>query len=259
MSVIKKHKPGTFCWADLGTTDVAGAKRFYKGLFGWTSIDTPMGMGDSKYTTVRVKGKDVGALYPMAPEQRKRKAKPSWIPYISVESADATAKKVKSAGGKVRMGPMDVMDLGRQAFIEDPTGATFAIWEPRKHQGAGLDDMPGTAVWHDLNTPKTKAAGKFYSKVFGWKTQDQKYSGNEYHLFKIGRKGVCGMWPQPMPKLAPCWVTYWQVAKCAKSVTKAKRLGARVLMGTIEVPDMCRFAVLKDPKGAVFGILEPLM
>jgi predicted enzyme related to lactoylglutathione lyase len=95
--------------------------------------------------------------------------------------------------------------------------------------------------------------------VFGWRTQDEKYSGNDYHLFKLGRKGVCGMWPQPMKNVPPCWITYWQVANCDKSVAKAKRLGGRVLMNTIEVPSMCRFSILKDPQGAVFGVLEPLM
>jgi uncharacterized protein len=259
VSVIKRHSPGKYCWADLGTTDVAASKRFYKSMFGWTSTDFPMGPDGAKYTIMRVKGKDVGAVYPMAPEQKKAKAPPAWIPFISVKSADATAKKVKAAGGKIRVAPMDVGDLGRQAVVQDPTGATFAIWEPRKHKGAGLDDTPGTVCWHDLNTPKTSAAGKFYSKVFGWTTKDEKYSGNDYHLFKLGRTGVCGMWPQPLKKLPPSWVTYWNVANCDKSVAKAKRLGGRTLMGLIEVPGMCRFAILKDPQGAAFGVLEPLM
>ena len=102
-------------------------------------------------------------------------------------------------------------------------------------------------------------AGKFYTKAFGWKVDNQTFGGNNYHLFKLGKEGICGMWPFPMPKLPPSWLTYWQVASCAKTVAKAKRLGARVLMNTIEVPKMCRFSVLKDPQGAAFGILEPLM
>jgi hypothetical protein len=65
------------------------------------------------------------------------------------------------------------------------------------------------------------------------------------------------MWPEPMKKLPPCWVTYWQVANCARTVTKVKRLGGGVLLGTTTVPDICSFAVLTDPQGAVFGILEP--
>ena len=156
------------------------------------------------------------------------------------------------------MGPMDVMDLGRQAVMEDPTGARFAMWQALKHQGTALAGKPGAVCWHDLNTKKAGAAGKFYTKVFGWKAIDQKYNGNAYHLFKLKRKNAGGMWPYPMQKLPPCWITYWQVASCARTVAKAKRLGARALLGPMLVPEMCRFGILQDPQGAVFGVLEPL-
>jgi predicted enzyme related to lactoylglutathione lyase len=32
-----------------------------------------------------------------------------------------------------------------------------------------------------------------------------------------------------------------------------------VLMGTTVIPEMCRFAIVRDPQGAAFGILEPEM
>jgi predicted enzyme related to lactoylglutathione lyase len=258
MAVIKSYKPGTFCWTDLGTTNVAGAKKFYTGLFGWKIEDFPMGPGDEKYSIMRVKGKDACAIYPMAAEQKKMKAPPFWLPYIWVKNVDATAKKSKAAGGKVVMGPMDVMEHGRMALIMDPTGAAFAIWQARAHRGAQLDDTPGTVSWHDLSTPKTSVAGKFYTKVFGWETSEEDFSGNNYFLFKLGKKGICGMWPVPMKKLGPSWVTYWNVSSCAKTVAKAKRLGGRVLLGTITVPETCKFAILRDPQGAAFGVLEPI-
>jgi predicted enzyme related to lactoylglutathione lyase len=194
----------------------------------------------------------------MPSEQKQAKAPPFWLPYISVKSADAIVKKAKAAGGKICMGPMDVMDQGRMAMIQDPTGASFAVWEARKHPGAGLDGTPGTVCWHDLSTPKTGAAGKFYTKVFGWTLSGEKYDGNTYHLFKLGKDGVGGMWPGPMKKLPTSWVTYFQVANCAKTVAEVKRLGGHVLMGATLVPKMCRFAILTDPQRAAFGVLEPL-
>jgi len=257
MAVIKKHKPGTFCWTDLGTTDAAGAKKFYRSVFGATVTDFPMGPGNEKYSILRVKGKDVCGIYPMSAEQKKMKIPPSWLPYISVKSVDASAKKAKAAGGKIVAKPMGVTDIGRMAVVADPTGAMFALWQAGTRRGAQIDDTPGTVGWHDLNTMKPPLAGKFYPKVFGWKSVDQDYSGNAYHLFKLGRTNVCGMWPFPMKKLGPSWLTYWQVSNCANTVTKVKRLGGRALMGTTVVPGMCRFAVLKDPQGAAFGVLEP--
>jgi predicted enzyme related to lactoylglutathione lyase len=257
MAAIAK-KPGDFCWTDIGTTDVAAAKKFYTTLFGWTVKDFPMGPGDEKYSMFRVRGKDVCGLYPMFEEQEKMQAPPSWLPYVLVKSADATAKKAKAAGGKIYNGPMDVMYQGRQAVIADPTGAVFALWQPRKHRGTQLDGK-GAVAWHDLNTPKAVAAGKFYTKVFGWKVATQKYNGNKYHLLQLGKEGIGGIWPSPMKNLQPSWLTYWNVSNCAKTVAKAKRLRGRVLMGTTLVPEMVRFAVLADPQGGVFGVIEPLM
>jgi predicted enzyme related to lactoylglutathione lyase len=258
MTAIKKYLPGEFCWTDLGTTNVAAAKKFYKSLFGWTSTDFPMSV-DSKYTIFQIKGKDVCALYPMMDEQKKMKAPPAWIPFINVKSVDGTVKKAKAAGGKTISPPMDVGDMGRMAVVQDPTHAMFSLWQAHKHPGAQLKNVPGTVCWQDLNTPKPAAAAKFYTKVVGWKVADQDFSGNAYHLFKIGKLNECGMWPEPMKKLPPSWITYWQVADCAKSVAKVKKLGGKVLMGMTVVPEMCSFAIFKDPQGAVFGVLEPEM
>lgn len=257
MAVIRSYKPGEFCWTDLGTTDVAGARKFYQSIFGAKVMDVPMGIGDAKYSILQVDGKDTCAIYPMQDEQRKMNAAPFWLPFVSVDNVDKTVKKSKAAGGKLGLGPIDVMDSGRMAIIIDPTGAAVAIWQAGTHKGAELRGTPGTVCWHDLNTPKPAVAGKFYTKVFGWATEDKSYSGNAYHLFKLGKKGVCGMWPEPMKGLPPSWLTYWQVANCARTVAKIKQRKGRVLMGTTLVPGMCRFAIAKDPQGATFGILEP--
>jgi hypothetical protein len=258
MAVIKKHKPGTFCWADLGTPNTVAAKKFYTGLFGWKVTEFPMGPGDEKYSMMRVKGKNACALYPMDAAQKKAKVPPFWLPYIWVANADATVKKAKAAGGKVLFPALTVMDQGRMAILQDPSGVNFGIWQAKKHRGTELDDTPGTICWHDLSTKKRAAAAKFYEKVFGWKKTDLKYEAGAYHLFNLGKKGIGGMWPQPMEQLPSSWLTYWNVANCARSVTKLKRLGGKLMMDTMTVPGMCRFAIAKDPQGAPFGILQPL-
>lgn len=257
MAVIRNYRPGEFCWTDLGTTDVARSSTFYQSIFGWERTDFPMGPGDAKYSMLRVDGEDACALYPMSDEQMKMAAPPSWLPYISVDSVDETVEKAKAAGGSVCLGPMDVMDKGRMAIIQDPTGAGFAIWQAGAHRGAGLDETPRTVCWHDLSTPKPEAAGMFYTKVFDWSTKDQDFGGNTYHRFRLGEDGVCGMWPEPMKRALPSWVTYWKVSNCAETVANVERLGGGVLLGSTPVPGMCRFAILTDPQGATFGILEP--
>lgn len=251
MKLIKTFNAGEFCWVDLGTRRPAAAKKFYRGVFGWTVKDFPMGDGDA-YSIFRVRGKEVCALYP-APGGRN---KPAWRPYVVVKNVDAATKTAKAAGAAILTKPADTMEGGRFAAVRDPSGATVALWQPAKSAGLGITDAPGTVSWHDLSTPKINAASTFYAKVFGWKRVSTGVGGNAYHLFKLGRKNVGGMWPQPMKKLAPGWITHWEVADCAKAVAKAKRLGGRALMGATRVPGMGRFAVLTDPQGAAFGVIE---
>ena len=83
---------------------------------------------------------------------------PAWTTYVSVEDADASIDKVKAAGGTVFVEPMDVLDVGRMAVFADPTGAAAAVWQPRRHIGAGLVNEPGALAWNELTTRDTAAA-----------------------------------------------------------------------------------------------------
>ncbi|HEY6221456.1 MAG TPA: VOC family protein, partial [Candidatus Eisenbacteria bacterium] len=69
MPEVTKYEPGNFCWPELATSDPDGAKRFYAGLFGWSAEDSPAGP-DMVYTMLRQKGKNVGALYRIRPDQK---------------------------------------------------------------------------------------------------------------------------------------------------------------------------------------------
>src|SRR4029077_12933876 len=62
MPEIDSYTPGTFCWAERGTTDGPAAKEFYGALFGWQANDIPLGDG-SVYTMLQTDGKAVAALY----------------------------------------------------------------------------------------------------------------------------------------------------------------------------------------------------
>jgi uncharacterized protein len=66
------YAPGTFCWADLGTTDGDSAKAFYTRVFGWEAVD-----GEGDYTTFKLEGRDVAAMYEMGEEERS-KLLPHW-------------------------------------------------------------------------------------------------------------------------------------------------------------------------------------
>ncbi len=259
MPIVDRHAPGSFSWFELATTDQNAAKNFYTSLFGWTADDNPMGPGQV-YSMFRIQGRDAAAAYTLQPEQRAQGVPPHWNLYVTVENADESARRAGDLAGKVVVPPFDVMDLGRMAVIADPTGAHFCLWQPKKHPGVGITGENGAFSWADLNSPDAAAATRFYSGLFGWEfakdENDPDPSG--YLHIKNGEHYIGGM---PRGKQAanipPHWLVYFHVSDCEASSRKARNGGAQVLLPTMALEHVGRFAVLKDPQGAAFALFEP--
>ncbi len=256
MATVTQHAPGTFCWPELATTDQESAKKFYTSLFGWTFVDNNMDVGT--YTMLKHRGADVGALYTMREDERKM-APSHWNSYVAVESADQAAAKAKQLGGKVLMEPFDVFDVGRMAILQDPTGAVFCVWQPKKHIGAGVLNESGALCWTELMTTDTGKAGAFYTGLFPWRAEEMVMPNMKYIVFKRGDSQAGGMMaitPEmgPMP---PNWLVYFQVDDCDGCVAKAKGLGGKIAVPPTDIQNYGRFAVLHDPHGATFAVFKP--
>ena len=258
MPHIDSHAPGTFCWMELATTDQDAAKKFYSELFGWTPADVPIGPSDV-YTMFKLEGRDAAAGYTMRQEDRDRGVPPHWMLYISSDDVNASAQKVRDAGGKVLADPFDVMTFGKMAVIQDPTGAIFAIWQPVTHLGIGIKDQHGTFCWSDLMSPDSKRAQDFYGQVFGWKLVTGENDSSGYLHILNGEKMIGGMPPsehQP-PNTPPHWLLYFLAQNCEESTGKLKELGGRVHAGPMTIPNVGRMSIVADPQGAVFALFEP--
>jgi len=262
MATITQHAPGTFCWPELATSDQAGAKKFYTSLFGWAVSESPMGEGET-YTILQKGDQSVGALYTMRPEEAKQGVPPHWNAYVSVADVDKSTAQAKQLGGKVMMDPFEVMEHGRMSVIQDPTGAVFCLWQPKNHIGAGVLNETGALVWTELMTPDTDKASKFYTSLFGWKTETMPNPLMTYTIFKRGEDSAGGMLTTPKEAAAanvpPHWLGYFGVENADKAIAKAKDLGAKVYMGPTDIPNMGRFAILADPQGAAFAVWESKM
>ncbi len=258
---VSKHTAGSFCWIELGTTDQPSAKQFYSQLFGWNINDVPMGP-DSFYTMLQKNGKDVSALYQLSPEQKSQGIPPHWMLYIAVESADEIAKAVTAAGGKVMAEPFDVFDVGRMSIVQDPTGATFALWQPKNHIGVQLHNEDNTLCWQELVTRDPAAAKKFYTKVFGWNDVTKEYGPTQYTEYYIGdpkdQKSTGGMLKMTEERgdVPSHWMAYFAVNDCEAAVEKAKSLGANIFVPPTDVPGVGRFAMIADPQGALFSVIK---
>ena len=257
MQEAPEYKPGTFCWVELGTSDDQAAKKFYTELFGWDYVDNPMGP-DGLYTLLKLEGKDVGGLYKLLPDMVAQGIPPHWLSYVSVTNVDESAEKAKALGATIMSGPLDVSEIGRMAVVQDPTGAVFALWQPKQHVGSGIYNVPGSFCWNELGTTDTEKAGEFYSKLCGWTRENFSESPIEYTMFKNGDRGAGGMYKitPDMGPIPPHWLVYFAVDDCDAKVQKAKELGGRVMKPADDIPGVGRFAILFDPQGAAFAIIK---
>jgi len=115
---------GQFSYDELLTADLSRARSFYQTVFGWSSIEVPMGDTGS-YVLFRIGDQDVaGAL--MMPAGAW--ASPHWLTYLSAENIDERSRQVEELGGTTHMKPRDIPGVGRFAVQADPTGATFALF-----------------------------------------------------------------------------------------------------------------------------------
>lgn len=115
---------------------------------------------------------------------------------------------------------------------------------------------PGRFCWNELATTNVAKATKFYSGLLGWKTKAFG-GGMEYTQFKKGKDMVGGMLKCPKPGVPAHWVPYVVVGNVEATVKKATKLKGKVLVPPFDIPDVGRIAVLRDPQGAVIGIIKP--
>jgi hypothetical protein len=238
------HAPGTFSWADLTTTDTDGAKAFYTGLFGWGTEDNPIPEG-GVYTMLKKGEKNVAAL------SAAREGQPSvWNSYVTVESADDSAAAAGEQGGTVVMEPFDVMDVGRMAVIQDPTGAFFAVWQPGTSIGAERVNEPSALTLNQLNTSDAERAQEFYTGVFGWRF-DKVADEPAYWGIYNGDRLNGGM----MEQSPSAWLVYFGSESVDDDAGRIAELGGRLVVEPMTVPGG-RILVAQDPQGAVFAVLS---
>jgi predicted enzyme related to lactoylglutathione lyase len=246
---------GRFVWHELHTTDRPKAQKFYSALIGWETKEVPMGPGEP-YTLCLLDGKDhAGITKSMAPAH----VPPHWVPYIAVDSVDASAARAKELGGRVLMEPTDIPEVGRFAAIADPQGAAFALFTSAKAYPAEPERPPVSAFcWEELMSSDPEAAAKFYAGLFGY-TVDSTDMGpiGTYRILKTGdrmRAGIMKLPPQG-PQQSH-WLEYIAVKDVDASTRNAREIGAKTLVEPTDIPKIGRFSVIADPTGAAIALFK---
>ena len=246
MADRSSYAPGTPSWVDLTVPDLQAALRFYGQLFGWQFEDA--GEEAGHYHQALLRGKRVAGIGPNAPGSPPASF---WSTYFSGSDVDAHAKAIAEAGGHVSFGPTDVMDQGRMLVGQDPAGAMFGIWEPRAHAGAQIVNEHAAFSWNELIGNDLDGATRFYGAVFGLDFAD--LGDAPYKLAKLGDDVVAGI-SGLGGELPPHWLTYFMHDEVDAGFDRARELGGEIV-GEIQDSQFGRYARIRDPQGAVFGLI----
>ncbi len=118
--------------------------------------------------------------------------------------------------------------------------------------------MTQSFFWYELMTSDPEAATAFYADLVGWKPQPFGEGGG-YTLLNVGERGVGGIMaiPADATNLPPCWVGYIHSDDIDADAKAVKDGGGSIHRPPEEIPQVGHFAVLADPGGAMFMMMQP--
>lgn len=261
MSRFDSYQQGTPSWIEHSSQDQQASKDFYGQLFDWQFDDNPMtddqGNEVGTYSMATMGEDRIAGLGPvMSPDQQA-----SWGVYLATDDVDAAAQKVEQAGGQVTVPPMDVMEHGRMAWVQDPAGANVGLWQAKQFAGSQRANEPGTLIWNELSVPDFEQVAPFYESVLGLGRSSAPMGEDAegaYNMFTVEGREVAGHFPPPADGSPPHWNVYFNVADTDAAVAKAQQLGATEVAPPMDLPGTGRLAFLQDPQGAMFNLMGPL-
>ena len=115
----------------------------------------------------------------------------------------------------------------------------------------------GLPCWYELTTSDANKAQEFYTAILGWQIADSGTPGMDYRVARMDGAMVAGMLAaqtgQPL-----AWLIYFAVDSADATFAAATAQGATPLVPPADIPNTGRFAIMRDPQGAAFGVLQPL-
>jgi predicted enzyme related to lactoylglutathione lyase len=250
-----EHHVGKIIWADLVTPDLSAAEKFYGGLFGWTFNRTHAGKSD--YSVAMLDGRPIGGFFekPILAGEHKQ---PYWLTFIAVRDVDAALHAAAAHGGKVVAAPRTYPQRGQQAVLSDPEGAVFAVLASSSGDPPDYLAAPGDWIWSSLMSKNAGAAAAFYQQVFGYDVFAMQAQDSREHLMlssdDYARASVNSF--DGTARRFSHWLNFVRVNNVADTAAKAVAMGGRILVEPRADRAGGLLAVVADPAGAPFGLMD---
>ena len=249
-----EHHPGKLVFAELVTPDLVAAERFYESLFGWSfqNITTEAGF----FGQASLNGQTVAGILqrPLAAGRR-----PSWVSFIATADMDKAEALAVQNGAKLLLRSQSLAHLGQGAVLADPQGAVFAMLASDSGDPPDLLADPGDWIWSSLVTTDPQTAAAFYGTVFGDQVFGLPDASDARHLI-LASDGYARASVNPFPvgwtNPRSRWISYVRVDDAAATADRVTALGGNVVLPPHPDRHGGRIALVADPAGALFGLLE---
>jgi uncharacterized protein len=257
VNTVGERHVGKIVFLELVTPNLAASKRFYGSLLGWSFQD--MNVNGARYAQATLQGDPVGGMIER-PIPSGEQRQPAWLSFISVRDTDAVTRTATANGARLLFGPRDVPRRGREAIFADPQGAVFAILDSSSGDPPDAQTDMGEWIWSSLITSDADAGAAFYQTLFDYDVFDLPTgSGSGQHVMFASDnylRASANSRPASASAMRPHWLNYIRVQDAGVMAQKVVELGGTVLVGPRVDRHGGRLAVVADPQGAVFGLLE---
>ncbi len=254
MPVIDTFPPGTPVWVDLQSSDPQGAATFYRALFGWEISPATPEMGG--YAVASLSGTPVTAIGPLPAMVAEAGGRSTWTTYFVVDDVERATTAAVAQGGQVLVPPGELARGVFLSIVSDPTGAVFGLWQQEKGS-PWLRNEPGAVDWLELVAQGYEESLPFYENVLTVGVSQMPLNEGIYTLFDVGDANVAGAMAPASPETPSHWLVYFQVTDLDASIAQVVGLGGATLSLPSAAPGVGRWAVVVDPFGGAFALLEP--
>lgn len=237
-------RPGRPVWLELNAQRVQAGIAFYETLFGWTSRPLhvpPWGSMPNIVNRDRIFGNQFMAMGSFAA--------PRWNLWFSGDLHRAE-KAIVAGGGDVGHGIHQLGDLGQLLNAYDNRGYPFALIS-LDHE-VPPHDQYGDPCMAEFWGPGAVEGAAFYADALDL----QAVETDTGIMLKDRSTPQLFLRNSDVDIHPPRWIPYFRSASVGGDVERARRAGGVIQIHPETVPNMGELAVLSDPSGAFFGLVD---